>query len=65
MKTYYSVDTFLDNNRYNEKICIVNPDGTKYETDCNTWNNGEHPKGLQFSSWAIIEGTMYLYLIEA
>lgn len=62
MKTYYSVDAFLDNSRYNEKICLVDPDGTKCETDCNTWNNGEHLKGLKFSSWAIIEDTLYLYL---
>lgn len=64
MKNYYSVDAFLDDSRYNEKICLVSPDGAKRETDCNTWNNSEHPKGLQFSSWAIIEGTVYLYLVN-
>lgn len=63
MSSYYSVDTFLDNSRYNEKICLVDPDGTKYETDCNTWNNSKHPRMLAFSSWSIIDGTLYLYLI--
>lgn len=64
MKNYYSVDAFLDDSRYNEKICLVDPDGTKHKTDCNIWNNSEHPKGLQFSSWSIIDGTLYLYLIH-